>query len=234
MGGGAVPAVLAPRGGPEQGAGPRGGLPQRMLPPRARRSRLFPVGFIIDDAFFFRVLGHLEREDFERTPTVNLLAACCEAFDVDLQQYFQLLEEKGAPLLAPAANAEGAERWEEWAPWDGVKLRPVMADGGSFAAPLELGAASDGSDDPPDLPDDPLPFRPIVRQETPASSSVSRADPLSQIIAAVAMDSALLATSARGPAGWATAAASATSPRSPPRQTGPLPSLRARGRRGAP
>eukprot|EP00913_Durusdinium_trenchii_P023106 g21692.t1 len=40
------------------------------------------AGLAVDKSYFFRVLRHLEPEDFQEVFTVNFLAACCDAFAI--------------------------------------------------------------------------------------------------------------------------------------------------------
>ena len=44
--------------------------------------------------FWCAIFCPLQAEDFERVATVNMIAACCEAFEVDLRRYWDFLEEK--------------------------------------------------------------------------------------------------------------------------------------------
>lgn len=132
-------------------------------------------GLLVDEEYFFRVLDHMEPEDFEKVPTVNLVAACCVAFGVNIQRYWGFLETKPAPKFQPAASGKERELIE-YAPWNGVKIEPVHS----------------GPEDLPFLQKDPLPFAPIVPEITPPSSElVSREDPLTDILKVAALNDVL-------------------------------------------
>merc|ERR1711971_444655 len=82
-------------------------------------------GLIIDNAYFMRVLENLESEDFEKTATVNLLAACCVSFNIDLRLYWAHIKQQGFNCLVPVPQTDEARSWEDWAPWNGVKLEEL-------------------------------------------------------------------------------------------------------------
>mmetsp|Transcript_32070 Transcript_32070/g.70145 ORF Transcript_32070/g.70145 Transcript_32070/m.70145 type:complete len:854 (-) Transcript_32070:48-2609(-) len=138
------------------------------------------AGLIVDNVYFFRVLMRLEAEDYERVPTVNLIAACCEAFDVDLRLYWSFLEGCGLPRLAPRARPDQVRSWEDWAPWRGVDLQE----------PSDLTRPC--ADDVQEMCQDPFPFRPVLPDEQPTESEfVSREDPLTHILREAPLDAVL-------------------------------------------
>lgn len=47
-------------------------------------------------------------EDLEKTATINMLAACCDAFDVDLRRYWSHMEARGLPKYVPHPCPEQA------------------------------------------------------------------------------------------------------------------------------
>jgi len=156
------------------------------------------AGLIIDTTYFIRTLCNLDAEDFEKTPTVNLLAACCVAFNIDLREYWAHLQERGLAYLTPQPQTNEARSWEDWAPWNGVRLEQLLPQPGGVGrdgtgSPLVQDAGADGLDDSLIMMEDPLPFGPIVPEETPgASELVSREDdPLLRILQQISMDSVL-------------------------------------------
>jgi hypothetical protein len=130
------------------------------------------AGLVMDNAFFIRVLHNLEAEDFDKTATVNLLAACCVSFNIDLRQYWAHLNQRGLSCLTPRPQRNEARSWEDWAPWNGVKLEQLL--------PLPR-ASTPGNVDPLEeetaeierLMEDPCPFMPIVPEESPSASNMS-------------------------------------------------------------
>uniref|UniRef100_A0A7S1ADV6 Uncharacterized protein n=1 Tax=Noctiluca scintillans TaxID=2966 RepID=A0A7S1ADV6_NOCSC len=136
---------------------------------------ILAAGFIVDDTYFFRVLAHLHREDFERAHTVNFIAACCAAFGMDLKAYWAFLKARGLPLYAPRARPDDKKSWEDWAPWQGVELRDHR--------------------DVDDLPvvGGPIPFMPILPNATPCTSQQASRDedPLMSILRQVVLHSVL-------------------------------------------
>lgn len=147
------------------------------------------AGLIIDNAYFIRALRYLEAEDFEKTATVNLLAACCVSFSIDLRQYWAHLKRHGVTRFAPQPQVNEARSWEDWAPWNGVRLEHLLpSPTGSPAVPSGEEILSD---EHVEMREDPCPFAPIVPDETPSISGlVSRGenDPLMQILQKIQLD----------------------------------------------
>jgi hypothetical protein len=145
------------------------------------------AGLIVDDAYFFRVLDYLGPEDFEKVATVNLLAACCHSFEVDLRKYWAFLEERQFPLFKPRPRPDQVRSWEDWAPWAGVDLVPSSDVGG------EGGAEKVWDDSIVEICDDPFPFFSPIVPDGPADTSelVSRDDPLAKVLQEIALDSVL-------------------------------------------
>lgn len=136
------------------------------------------AGLVVDSEFFLRTLSNLEPDDFQRPHTVNLLAACCHSFDVDLRLYWGFLLEKGLPCLSPKPCPEKVRRWQDWEPWCGFDLQDLME--------------SAQADDIEVVRKDPLPFAPMVPDEPVTESElVSRDDPLADILTQVTLDSPL-------------------------------------------
>jgi hypothetical protein len=139
------------------------------------------AGMLVDEHYFFRVLQFLQDSDFESTPTVNMLAACCASFDIDLNRYWAFLRSKEIPMFVPRARSNLSRPWEDWEVWNGVNIerkpddQEVLEDGIEFQ-------------------EDPMPFGPIVAEETPsASEALSRGDndALSQLLQQVSLDAPL-------------------------------------------
>lgn len=152
------------------------------------------AGLIVDTTYFIRVVQNLEKEDLQRTATVNMLAACCDAFDVDLRRYWAFLRDRSFPLLVPKGCPEQVRSWEDWAPWNGVTLE--AACGGRHGSELADNAGEAATQEAEDMEvptlQDPLPFGPIVPDEPPAASElVSREDPLAEMLEQVALDCVL-------------------------------------------
>lgn len=150
------------------------------------------AGLITDNAFFTRVLHNLEPEDFEKTATVNLLAACCVSFSIDLRQYWEHLTQRSIKCLAPVPQTDEAKTWEDWAPWNGVRLDELVPTHvGTAALPAEEGA--DAPDTVMKPAEHPSTFEPIVPEDTSASDLNSRnqSDPLAQILKKFTLDSVL-------------------------------------------
>jgi hypothetical protein len=127
----------------------------------------------------------LEVEDFEKTPTVNLLAACCVAFDIDLRKYWDHLRKRGLSCFTPRPQKTEARSWEDWAPWDGVRLDSVHP---------QFDIQDSAKDGVQHCAEDPFPFAPILPVGTPSASElVSRSDgdSLRQILQTVTLDSVL-------------------------------------------
>jgi len=142
------------------------------------------AGLIVDDVYFFRTLRNLEPEDFEKIATVNLLAACCQAFDVDLHQYWAFVRDAELPRFVPRPCPDQVRSWEDWAPWNGVELERVL--------PASHDEAAAGTDEGLATLPDPLPFGPIVPEEMQGESELaSRDDPLADILKEVALDAVL-------------------------------------------
>jgi len=139
------------------------------------------AGMVVDEHYFFRVLQFMQDSDFESTPTVNMLAACCASFDIDLNRYTAYLRSKEIPMYMPRARSGLTRPWEDWEVWNGVKIeqRPEGAD--SHEEGIEF-------------QEDPMPFGPIVAEETPtASEALSRGDndALAQLLKEVTLDAPL-------------------------------------------
>merc|ERR1712241_1287772 len=110
-----------------------------------------------------------------------MLAACCDAFRVDLRQYWAFIENGDLPCLAPRPCPDQVRTWEDWAPWNGVELQEA-------AMGTRKGSASNTDNDN----DDPLPFGPILPDEMPSTLELaSREDPLAEILKKTALDSVL-------------------------------------------
>jgi len=136
------------------------------------------TGLVVDTTYFLRVIQNLEPEDLQRIATVNMLAACCDAFGVDLKRYWTFLRENALPQFKPRPCPDQVRSWEEWAPWNGVGLDAL--------------SPRDGDADVPMLQEDPLPFGPVVPDEPPtASELVSREDPLADVLDNMVIDSVL-------------------------------------------
>jgi hypothetical protein len=137
------------------------------------------AGMVVDEHYFFRVMQFLQDSDFESTPTVNMLAACCASFDIDLNRYTAYLRSKEIPMYVPRARSNLTRPWEDWEVWNGVKIEQRPEEG------IEEGI---------EFQEDPMPFRPIVAEETPsASEALSRGDDdaLSQLLQQVSLDAPL-------------------------------------------
>jgi len=160
------------------------------------------AGLLVDETYFFRVLGKLEHEDFERAPTLNLIAACCHVFEIDLGKYCNFLSVRQLPGHSLRPRPDKVKSWEDWAPWAGMEvvhnvllaLQPALGAAIGEAAGHARDACS-----PEEVPtildsDDPLlSFRPVLPDEAPDSSEpISRdEDPLMQILNEVALDAVL-------------------------------------------
>ncbi|CAJ1438357.1 unnamed protein product [Effrenium voratum] len=79
------------------------------------------AGLAVDKGFFFRVLRHMGPEDFQKTHTVNFLAACCDAFSIPTRDYMDFLQCHGFPLLAPKL-CSGKHTGDDTAAWSEVEL----------------------------------------------------------------------------------------------------------------
>lgn len=144
------------------------------------------AGLIIDNRYFIRCLRNLEADDFEKTPTVNLLAACCVAFDIDLRTYWEHLRKRGLSCFTPRPQKHEARSWEDWAPWDGVRL--------DSADPQVASSNVARGDSIQHCVEDPFPFAPILPENTPSASELNSrndGDPLRQILQRVTLDSVL-------------------------------------------
>merc|ERR1711937_1119327 len=96
----------------------------------------------------------------------------------DSRRYWAFIQQWELPQLLPKPCLDQVRAWGDWAPWGGMMLQSVEAAGA-------------GADVCPTL-DDPLPFSPIVPDETPGTSQlVSRDDPLADILKDIAMDAVL-------------------------------------------
>lgn len=139
------------------------------------------AGMVVDEHYFFRVLQFLQDSDFESTPTVNMLAACCASFDIDVNRYATYLRSKEIPMFVPRARSNLSRPWEDWEVWNGVKIEKKPEDHEFLEDGIEY-------------QEDPLPFGPIVAEETPsASEALSRGDndALTQLLQQVTLDAPL-------------------------------------------
>merc|ERR1712232_217486 len=114
------------------------------------------AGLIVDDAYFFRVIEALWAEDYQKVATVNMLAACCHSFSVDVLRYWSFLQERGMPMHKPRARPDQVRSWEDWAPWCGVDLVPadyeedgLSAEVGTTTRPASRGSGSPDAARPP-------------------------------------------------------------------------------------
>eukprot|EP00933_Yihiella_yeosuensis_P064121 TRINITY_DN67452_c0_g1_i1.p1 TRINITY_DN67452_c0_g1~~TRINITY_DN67452_c0_g1_i1.p1 ORF type:complete len:678 (-),score=135.58 TRINITY_DN67452_c0_g1_i1:65-2023(-) len=158
------------------------------------------AGLAIDKAYFFRVLSHMEPEDFSKVYTVNLIAAGCDSFMISISSYISFLKDWGFPCLAPYPSGRTQVlSWEDGATWDGVELVelqwPPQAEEPEIAArrpiPEELDLLEDEEGEIP-FEQDPLIFCPVLPPETPRTSALaSRDDLLQDIIEAKTFDSVL-------------------------------------------
>lgn len=150
------------------------------------------AGLTVDDHYFFRVLDHLAREDFSNAPTVNLLAACCVAFGVDLMKYREYLLARKLPLMVPKPCATAVQSWQEGTAWAGVDLREHVT-GSQTSLPGAVPSSPAGADAVPHLVEDPMPFGPIVPDETPSESALASRDDraLCKILAETRVDDVL-------------------------------------------
>lgn len=138
-------------------------------------------GLVVDTPYFLRVVQNLETQDLQCSLTVNMIAACCDAFDIDLQQYLAFLRERSLPRLAPrASNAAWKWLFEDSCPWGNVELTSIEEQ------------ASVSSGEEAELGLDPLPFVPVLPGRPLAPSEmVSRDDPLSDVLEGMVLDSVL-------------------------------------------
>jgi hypothetical protein len=143
------------------------------------------AGLIVDNEYFFRVLLNLEPEDFELAATVNMLAACCSSFEIDLTKYRNFLKDFDLPSFRPRSRADKVRNWEEWKAWQGVDLEKVSLTD----PPVTSSEGADGF-----VEEDPFPFAPIVPDKAvqqDASEMASREDPLGDLLRKLNMDSVL-------------------------------------------
>lgn len=134
------------------------------------------AGLAVDRTFFFRVLRNLESFDFEDVSTVNLIAACCNAFSISLSWYKDFLEENTLPCFTPVAVNIPAKTWDDGHPWNGVTLVPMT----SSYSPCEGFKESQL-------------FVPQFPPSTPRTSEfASRDDPLRDVLEAETLDSVLI------------------------------------------
>mmetsp|Transcript_40626 Transcript_40626/g.126644 ORF Transcript_40626/g.126644 Transcript_40626/m.126644 type:complete len:771 (+) Transcript_40626:342-2654(+) len=148
------------------------------------------AGLIVDNDYFFRVIANMDGQDFEGPCTVNLLAACCDAFDIDLRRYWLFLRQKAVPKCTPRPCPENVRSWQEdFAPWCGVTLQDIR----EVVEQIVPTDSETSGDDIPSSAMDPLPFSPVCPKEVPPSSElVSRDDgPLRSIIDSAPLDSVL-------------------------------------------
>ncbi|CAE7547147.1 unnamed protein product, partial [Symbiodinium pilosum] len=133
------------------------------------------AGLAVDTAYFFRVLCQMEPEDFEKTYTVNFLAACCDAFSISTRDYFSFLGLRGLPCMSPKPGQTQALSYDETAAWDQLHIAPAELEdltGEAWATPL--------------------PLCPVLPTETPRTSAlVSRDEPLLGILESEVFDSVL-------------------------------------------
>lgn len=162
-------------------------------------------GLLVDNDFFLRALSHMEKEDFEQVFTVNMLAACCDAFGVSTNLYKAFLHSRGFPFYAPRRGHERAPAWEGVAAWEGVRLELVPDEGVPAAeaaavsrAPIRISSDAEETPRPddacalPTLDVDPFVFCPILPAEIPSASEIiSKDEPLFEILRHITMDSVL-------------------------------------------
>mmetsp|Transcript_87190 Transcript_87190/g.154411 ORF Transcript_87190/g.154411 Transcript_87190/m.154411 type:complete len:903 (+) Transcript_87190:81-2789(+) len=131
------------------------------------------AGLAVDSAFFFRVLTQMEPLDFEKAASVNMVAACCDAFEISAAEYVAFLDELEFPRLVPIACATKAVSHDSDA-WDGVELVPMASqEAVDGAARFEA----------------PLPLYPVLPADTPRTSELaSRDDPMQDILEASSFD----------------------------------------------
>mmetsp|Transcript_5197 Transcript_5197/g.12512 ORF Transcript_5197/g.12512 Transcript_5197/m.12512 type:complete len:688 (-) Transcript_5197:66-2129(-) len=159
------------------------------------------AGLLVDETYFFRVLARLEREDFERAATLNLIAACCHVFDIDLGKYCSFLSARQLPGHSLRARPDKVKSWEDWAPWAGMEvvhnvllgLQPATLESTPGEAALHVLEPGTGEQVALDSSDPLFHFRPVLPDEAPDSSEpISRdEDPLMQILNEVALDAVL-------------------------------------------
>merc|ERR1712118_462077 len=102
----------------------------------------------------------------------------------DLNRYTAYLRSKEIPMYVPRARSNLTRPWEDWEVWNGVKIEQKPEGDRDFP----------GSEEGIEFQEDPMPFGPIVAEETPsASEALSRGDndALSQLLQQVALDAPL-------------------------------------------
>jgi len=150
------------------------------------------AGLLVDSTYFFRVLQNLQTEDYEKVFTVNMLAACCDAFGIDVQQYRVYIEKRGLPLFALEPCPGQVRTWEDVAPWHGVKLRSWSSADRSDTKSRTLTSSLQSLEREYPLQEDPLPFCPVVPDEMPSvPEMMSRDDPVAEILDKIALDMVL-------------------------------------------
>lgn len=143
------------------------------------------AGLTVDKTYFFRVLLQMDPEDFQKAPTVNAVAACCDAFDIPLKEYMEFLEGLDWPQMVPSMCKTQASFFDENSVWDGVELAPYA---GSTSAD-QMAASDQGQRE---FCDDNLPLFPVLPPDSPRTSELaSRNDPLQDIIQNGPLDSVL-------------------------------------------
>ncbi|CAK9044780.1 unnamed protein product [Durusdinium trenchii] len=133
------------------------------------------AGLAVDKSYFFRVLRHLEPEDFQEVFTVNFLAACCDAFAIPVRDYAEYLKLHGLPSFAPMTAPSHALPYDDTAAWDAVTLGPLKL--------VHIGDEATLAD---------VPLFPVLPTATPRTSELaSRDDPLHEILRSTVYDAVL-------------------------------------------
>lgn len=142
------------------------------------------AGLTVDKTYFFRVLLQMDPEDFQKAPTVNAVAACCDAFEIPLIEYMEFLERLDWPQMVPTMCKTPASFFDENSVWDGVELVPYTGQTCADEMSSDQGQRQ--------FCDENLPLLPVLPPNSPRTSELaSRNDPLQDIIQNGPMDSVL-------------------------------------------